>query len=86
MPLGSDRSYRPKLWASVRNGSNGEPIAVPLMGSGQAQVPLSKRALLMLLLMSITHESRAGKITDKIIVVLTQQAYEDIDLRTVSFD
>ena len=75
-----------KLWASVRNGSNGEPIAVPLMGSGQAQVRLSNKDLLMLLLMSITHESRAGKITDKIIVVLTPQTYEHIDLRTVSFD
>ena len=74
------------LWRSVRNGSNGLEVAIPLMGSGQAQVRLSNTGLLRLILMSIVHESAEHEITKQITIILTKEGYQEIDLSSVSLE
>lgn len=70
------------LWKTVRNNAQGEPVAVPLMGSGQAQVSLPAQQLLQLTIMTIV-ESSKPKITSEIHIVLPDNLMEKIDLDTI---
>jgi hypothetical protein len=69
------------LWSAVRNYSNGEPVAVPLFGHGQAQVPLSANSLLRLLLISIRRASRDSLVCDDVHVIVRPDVYAELELR-----
>lgn len=70
-------------WRAVRAESNGEAVAVPLMGAGQSNVGLSYQDLLHSLLISFAHESRLQGITKHVTVCLDEAAFAKLNLRTL---
>lgn len=71
------------LWETVRNQAQGEPVTIPLLGSGQAQVGLPPQQLLQLIVMTIVEASRTTKITGKINIVLPHDCIDKIDLAAI---
>ena len=69
-----------KLWQSVRNNNNGNPIAVPLMGTGLAGISLPYLGVLEVILLSIFAESKKGEIAKEIHVTLTEEVFSRLDL------
>lgn len=72
-----------ELWTSVRAKANGEAVAIALMGSGQSGVGMSDQDLLNLLLLSIRESSRRAKITGEIVIHLTDDSYDKVDLHSI---
>ena len=72
-----------EVWISVRSLANGEPVATALMGSGQSGVGMSDQDLLNLLLLSIRESSRKAKITREIVIYLTEDSYDKVDLHII---
>jgi hypothetical protein len=72
-----------KLWQSARVVCNGDPLNLPLVGSGLAGLNLPTRDLLNLLILSAITESKAHEITQTIRIVLRRDRFEDVDLREV---
>jgi hypothetical protein len=71
------------LWKKGRTISGGNPINVPLIGSGQSGVGLPTRDLLNLIILSAITETNRERITGKIRVVLRDNVFEEIDLRDI---
>lgn len=71
-------------WSSARDKANGQRVLAPLIGEGQSQVPLSTRALLQLMLISIGAASREREISKEIVVVLSPECFAEINLRDVT--
>jgi hypothetical protein len=71
------------LWATVRNQAQGETVALPLMGSGQAQIGLPPQQLLQLIIMTIVEASRETKITSEIDIILPRDYMDKIDLDAI---
>jgi len=72
-----------KLWQRARIECNGDPLNLPLVGSGLAGLNLPTRDLLNLVILSAITESKAHEITQAIRIVLRRDRFEDIDLREV---
>ncbi len=72
-----------KLWQRARTECNGQPLNLPLVGSGLAGLNLPTRDLLNLVILSAITESKAHEITQKIRIVLRRDRFEDVDLREV---
>ncbi|WP_131793767.1 macro domain-containing protein [Legionella geestiana] len=71
------------LWTSVRNYSNGLPVALPLVGSGQSHVGLDSINLLRLIVLSIIKSSEGQRITSQINIVLHESVMRDVALRKI---
>ena len=69
------------LWRSIRTRSNAEPVAVPLMGSGLANVGIPTQSILELIILSFTRASGTARVTERLTIVLTESLYESVDLR-----
>ena len=75
------------LWNTVRDRCNGEQVRVPVIGAGLAQVPLSTRGLLQMLLLSVERASLERAISnDGLTIVLTDDAFGEVDLRDLTLD
>lgn len=72
-----------KLWQRARVECNGDPLNLPLVGSGLSGLNLPTRDLLNLVILSAITESKAHQITPTIRIVLRRDRFEDIDLREV---
>lgn len=72
-----------KLWQRARVECNGQPLNLPLVGSGLSGLNLPTRDLLNLVILSVITESKAHEITQTIRIVLRRDRFEDIDLREV---
>lgn len=70
------------LWNTIRNRVQGEPVNVPLIGSGQAQISLPPQQLLQLIIMTIVEASKP-KITNEIRIVLPYAYRSKIDLNII---
>jgi Domain of unknown function (DUF6430) len=58
-----------------------EPLAIPLMGSGLARIGIKASVLVDLILAAIHEESKLGKITGKITIVLPTEKEGEINLK-----
>ena len=72
-----------KLWQRARIECGGEPLNLPLVGSGLAGLNLTTRDLLNLVILSAITESKAHEVTQLIRIVLRRDRFEDIDLREI---
>ena len=67
------------LWQAVRDWSNGGPIAIPLLGDGQSQVPVSKQHLLQIILESLEHAALPQqKIVSELTVFLRESNFLEL--------
>jgi hypothetical protein len=71
------------LWRSVRASSNGIPVNVPLVGSGQSHVGLEPTHLVRLILLSVLVATRDAEVTKTIRVVLHEDMIDRIDLGAI---
>jgi len=71
------------LWDRVRISSNGEAVAIPLIGGGLSGIGLPPAHLLNLILESILVATKKQKITGTIHIVLPENLKQDIDLKRI---
>jgi hypothetical protein len=74
------------LWQIARDCANGEPVAIPLMGSGLSGVGLEPIHLLRLIILSIVTETRKAKITSEVHIILPERLLSTLDLRSIDED
>jgi hypothetical protein len=72
-----------KLWQRARIEAGGDPVNLPLVGSGLSGLGLPTRDLLNLIILSAITETKANQVTTKIRIVLHRDRFEDLDLREV---
>jgi len=72
-----------QLWQRVRIESGGNPLNLPLVGSGLSGIGLPTRDLLNLIILSAITETKAKQITTKIKIILHRDRFEELDLREV---
>jgi len=68
------------LWGTIGQHRSGEPVAVPLFGSGQSGCGLSPSALLHLQLLSLAAYTREHVLPDPIHIVLPPSMLTEINL------
>lgn len=71
------------LWDSARTHSNGEPLVVPLIGSGLSGVDLPPRELINLIVLSFIEETKKSRITPRLRVALLREWASQVDLRSL---
>lgn len=71
------------LWEKTRIETGGQPLNVPLIGSGLAGLGLPTRDILNLIILSAIAETKQKQITRRIRIVLWKDRYDDVDLRDV---
>lgn len=67
----------------ARVESNGEPVNVPLVGTGQSGVDLPTREALNAVILSIITATKAKRVTERIRIVLYDDRKDSVDLRDV---
>ncbi len=72
-----------RLWERARIECGGEPLNVPLVGSGLSGLGLPSRDLLNLIILSAITETKAKQVTARIRIVLHRERFEELDLREV---
>jgi hypothetical protein len=79
-----------QLWEALvgvlkkgRTEASGQGLVIPLLGGGLAGVGLLPVQIIQVMIMGIYEESKKQKICDTIKIVLPENRFEDIDLRTV---
>ena len=72
-----------ELWQRARIESGGDPLNIPLIGSGLSGIGLPACDLLALIIISAITETKAKKITHTIRIILHPDRFEEIDLRDV---
>jgi len=71
------------LLQKARVESGGNPINIPLVGSGQSGVGLPARDLLDLIVLSAVRTTQKEKIAPKIRIILQNDRFEELDLRNI---
>ena len=71
------------LWERTRVEAGGNPVNLPLIGSGLSGLGLPTRDLLNLLILSAITATKEKEVTQKIRVVLHRDRFDDLDLRDV---
>lgn len=74
------------LLCKARSVCSNEPLIIPLMGSGLARVNLKNAILVDLILAAIFEETKQGKITGLITIVLPYEKENKINLAAISRD
>ena len=69
------------LWEKARVVLGGSTLVVPLVGSGTSGVGLPPRELLDLIILSAIAETKQRHITNRIRVVLTEDHFDEVDLK-----
>lgn len=72
-----------QLWQRARIECGGDPLNVPLVGSGLSGLGLPTRDLLNLIILSAITETKAKPVTQKIRLVMSRDRFDDVDLREV---
>jgi len=68
--------------AEARAACSMEPLAIPLMGTGLARVSTKESVILDLIITAVLEESRNGRVTGKIVIVLPTRLKKKINLKT----
>ncbi|ECK9471415.1 macro domain-containing protein [Salmonella enterica subsp. enterica] len=70
-----------KLWEGVSRSANGDPVAIPVIGGGQARMSniLPAQDSIRLIIMSYIFSSRYKKICDELRIVVRASDYEKLD-------
>ena len=71
------------VWREARNSSGGEPVKIPLLGSGLSGVGLPPKNLLQIILLSFLEHTKVRKIADRVTLVLPERLKGEIDLITI---
>ena len=71
------------MWEAIRNRTDGNPVCVPLIGSGHAAMGLPSGQLLQLLILSLVVATKAKPIPNELRIVLHENCIDDIDLGAV---
>lgn len=74
------------LLQKARSVCAGEPLSIPLMGSGLARVGLKNNILVDLILTAIFEETKKNKITDEIRIILPRAKASSINLSNLKRD
>jgi len=72
-----------KMLRKARSFCSGEPLSIPVMGSGLSRTGVKFNILLHLLLLAVIEETKDAKITDKIQIVISEGNYSDVNLLTL---
>lgn len=85
----------PTLWEALKSGlrtvhdqGNGEPLAMPLFGNGQAGVKLEPQHLLRLLILALVDFATSGpaRLPKQVIIVLHENCFSELDIREIARD
>jgi hypothetical protein len=71
------------LWKAISENPTGNPVAIPLIGTGQTGSGLSHSAVLNITLASLLTAARQLPIHDAIHIIIPRQALAEIDLRSI---
>lgn len=71
------------VWKGVREYSNGQPVGIPLIGSGLSGIGLPPANLISILLTSFLYHTKERKIADRVTLVLPRRLKKSIDLKTI---
>lgn len=71
------------LWRTARAELGGDPLNLPLVGSGLSGVGLPTRELLNIIILSFFDETKRQVVAHKLRIVLTWDRLSEIDLREV---
>lgn len=69
------------LVAEARAACSMEPLSIPLMGSGLSRVGIKDSVLIDLIITAILEESRLGKVTERINIILPESKARNINLK-----
>ena len=69
------------LLVEARKKCSGEPLVVPMLGTGLARVGLKSSATIDLIISLVMEESRQGKITDEISIIIPNSKSDKINLK-----
>lgn len=70
-------------WTRARNEAGGDPVNLPLIGTGLSGIGLPTRDVLNLLILSAITETKEKEVTRKIRIVLHRDRFDDVDLQEV---
>ena len=79
------RSVRGML-SKARSVCAGQPLVIPLMGSGLSRVGIKRAILIDIILAVVFEETKKAKITDSIVLVLPKRMLGEINLGAVERD
>ena len=70
------------LWDVVRRTSNGDPVAIPVLGGGQSKLSqvLPARDAIRLIALSFTLASRAARVCQRLDIVVRKQDVQNLDI------
>ena len=71
------------LFTKARNSLNGEPLILPLIGSGISGVGLPATQLVQLIVLAIIEETKLKQITKQIDLVLHESRFQEVDLEYI---
>lgn len=71
------------LWSTVRTRAGGEPVSVPLIGTGLSGIGLPPYQLLQLIILSVIIANKEEHISSEIHIILDPKLMEEIDLETL---
>lgn len=67
--------------AEARAACSMEPLTIPLMGTGLARIDTKESVILDLIITAVLEESRNGRVTEEIIIVLPTRLKKKINLK-----
>ena len=68
------------LLKKARSVCSGHELAIPLFGSGLGRVGLKRTVLLDLILAAVFEETKHGKVTNRITIILPRDSHKDFNL------
>ena len=71
------------IWMGVRDYSNGNPVSIPLTGSGLSGVGLPPRHLIEIMITSFLYHTKEKKVADRVTLVLPRHLAGRVDLKGI---
>ena len=71
------------IWNGARDHSNGNPVSLPLIGSGLSGVGLPAKYLIDIIVTSFVYATKRKKVTDKVTLVLPDRLKGVLDLNAI---
>ena len=71
------------VWKGIRESSNGQPVRMPLIGSGLSGVGLPPRHLIEIVVTSFLCHTKERKVADGVKLVLPRRLARHVDLKSI---
>ena len=71
------------VWSAVRQYSGGEPVRIPLIGSGLSGIGLLPVNLLEITMISFLYHTKEQRVTDRVTLVLPRRLAGKLDLTSI---